>query len=374
MSRSVRLKFGLSDFIPRSPAAFLFLFALPHIPFATPHRFLAYNGAMFIDRVQLRCKAGDGGNGCLSFRREARVPRGGPDGGDGGKGGDVIVRCDSNLSNLAHLVGHVHWNAERGQHGMGSLMTGRNGKDAVIAVPPGTLVKDAERGHVLKDLNEPGMEVIVARGGRGGRGNKHFATSTNQAPREHEPGGEGEYREIVLELKLIADVGLLGKPNAGKSTLLSRLSAARPEIADYPFTTKYPNLGVVRVGYDQQFVLADIPGLIEGAHAGVGLGHEFLRHVERTRLLVHLVEPSPLDGTDPIENYRAIRNELRLYDPRLAERPEIICVSKAELPDADAAAALLEEHLGRPVLKISAVTGQGLNVLIGRIFEELARL
>lgn len=329
---------------------------------------------MFIDRVSLRCRAGDGGSGCVSFRREARIPRGGPDGGDGGRGGDVIVRCEENLSNLAHLVGHVHWNGERGQHGMGSLCAGKNGKDALIVVPPGTLVRDAERGHVLKDLREPGTEVIVARGGRGGRGNKHFATSTNQAPREHEPGGEGESREIVLELKLIADVGLLGKPNAGKSTLLSRLSAARPEIADYPFTTKYPNLGVVRVGYEHQFVLADIPGLIEGAHAGVGLGHEFLRHVERTRVLVHLVEPSPMDGSDPVENYRAIRNELKLYDPTLADRPEILCVSKAELTDAEAAVELLEEELGRPVMKISAVTGEGLKTLVGAVLKELERL
>lgn len=329
---------------------------------------------MFVDRVSLRCRAGDGGDGCMSFRREARVPRGGPDGGDGGRGGDVIVRCEANLSNLAHLVGHAHWNAERGQHGMGSLMYGKNGKSIIIAVPPGTLVKDATRGHVLKDMDEAGLEVVVARGGRGGRGNKHFATSTNQAPREHEPGGEGEYREITLELKLIADVGLLGKPNAGKSTLLSRLSAARPEIADYPFTTKYPNLGVVRVGFEHQFVLADIPGLIEGAHAGVGLGHEFLRHVERTRLLVHLVEPTPMDGSDPVENYFAIRNELKLYDPKLAERPEIVCITKAELPDADAALELLSEKLGRPVMKISAVTGYGLKELSGKIIDALSKI
>jgi len=329
---------------------------------------------MFIDRISLRCKAGDGGDGCMSFRREAKVPRGGPDGGDGGKGGDVIVRCVPNLSNLAHLVGHVHWNAERGQHGMGSLCYGKYGKDMVITVPPGTLVKDAARGHTLKDLKEPGMEVIVAKGGRGGRGNKHFATSTNQAPRDHEPGGEGDYREIVLELKLIADVGLLGKPNAGKSTLLSRLSAAKPEIADYPFTTKYPNLGMVRVGYDRQFVLADIPGLIEGAHAGVGLGHEFLRHVERTRVLVHLVEPTPMDGSDPVDNYRTIRNELRLYDPQLADRPEIVCISKAELTDAETAAEFLSEELGRPVMLISAATGQGLKDLVEKIFEELAKI
>lgn len=329
---------------------------------------------MFVDRVALRCQAGDGGDGCVSFRREARIPRGGPNGGDGGQGGDVIIRCDANLSNLAHIVGHIHWNAERGQHGMGKLMAGRGGQDVIVLVPPGTLVIDAARGHVLKDLRAVGMEAIVARGGRGGRGNKHFATSTNQAPREHEPGAPGEYREVILELKLIADVGLLGKPNAGKSTLLSRLSAARPEIANYPFTTKYPNLGVVRVGYEHQFVLADIPGLIEGAHEGVGLGHEFLRHVERTRVLVHLVEPAPMDGSDPIENYHAIRKELALYDPALAERPEILCVSKAELPDAEAAAELLIETLDRPVMRISGVTGQGLEELVGRILEELNRL
>ena len=329
---------------------------------------------MFVDRVFLRCRAGDGGNGCVSFRREARIPHGGPDGGDGGKGGDVLIRCDGNISNLAHIVGHTHWNAERGQHGMGKLMYGRGGQDATLLVPPGTLVIDANRGHVLKDLHTPGMEAIVARGGRGGRGNKHFATSTNQAPREHEPGDPGEYREIVLELKLIADVGLIGKPNAGKSTLLARMSAARPEIANYPFTTKYPNLGVVRVGYTHQFVLADIPGLIEGAHQGVGLGHEFLRHVERTRVFVHMVEPSPMDETDPVENYHAIRKELELYDPALAQRPEIICISKSELPDAEAAAELLSESIGRPVLQISGATSAGIEELTQRIVAELTRL
>ena len=329
---------------------------------------------MFVDRVSIRCRAGDGGDGCVSFRREARIPRGGPNGGDGGKGGDVIVRCEENLSNLAHIVGHAHWNGERGAHGMGSLMSGRGGADAVIAVPPGTLVIDAARGHVLKDLHSVGMEAIVARGGRGGRGNKHFATSTNQAPREHEPGEAGQYREVILELKLIADVGLIGKPNAGKSTLLARLSAARPEIANYPFTTKYPNLGVVRVGYEHQFVLADIPGLIEGAHEGVGLGHEFLRHVQRTRVFVHLIEPAPMDGSDPVENYHAIREELKLYDPALLERPQIICISKSELPDAPAAAELLAESLGQPVMQISGVTGAGLDELITRILEEMNRL
>ena len=327
---------------------------------------------MFADRVSLYCKAGDGGNGCLSFRREAHVPRGGPDGGDGGRGGNVVVLATDNVGSLAHIVGHKHWRAERGRHGEGSLRTGKSGEDVIIEVPPGTIVRDTDRGHVLRDLTEPGEQVVVARGGIGGKGNKRFATATNQTPREYEDGTPGEERNITLELKLIADVGLIGKPNAGKSTLLSRLSRAHPEIADYPFTTKYPNLGLVRVGYDHQFVVADIPGLIEGAHAGVGLGHEFLKHVERTRVLVHLIEPAPMDGTDPTENYRAIHEELALYDDTLIERPEIICITKCELPDAAAAAELFREEVGKPVLLISAVTGKGLPDLIAAVLEELA--
>lgn len=329
---------------------------------------------MFVDRVTIYCKAGDGGSGCMSFRREAYIPRGGPDGGNGGDGGHVIIRADSNLGSLANIVGHKHWNAERGGHGQGKLKTGKCGEDAVAFVPPGTIVRDADRGHVLRDLAAHGDSVIVAKGGKGGFGNKHFATSTNRAPREHELGSPGEERNVTLELKLIADVGLVGKPNAGKSTLLSRLSRAHPEIADYPFTTKYPNLGLVRVGYDRQFVMADIPGLIEGAHAGVGLGHEFLRHVERTRVLVHLVEPSPMDGTDPVENYRQIREELRLYDETLLDRPEIVVVTKSELPDAAPAAELLEEDLDRPVMQISAVTGAGLPELTRNILNRLDAL
>ncbi|MCB1319181.1 MAG: GTPase ObgE, partial [Leptospiraceae bacterium] len=265
---------------------------------------------MFVDRVDIYCKAGDGGDGCASFRREAHVPRGGPNGGDGGKGGDVVILADENVSSLANIIGHKHWNAERGGHGSSSLKTGKCGQDAIIMVPPGTLVLDSKRGHLLRDMKQSGDRVVVAKGGKGGRGNRHFATATHQTPREFEKGAPGEQRDISLELKLIADVGLVGKPNAGKSTLLSRLSKAHPEIADYPFTTKYPHLGLVRVGFDLQFVMADIPGLIEGAHAGVGLGHEFLRHVERTRVLVHLVEPSPMDQTDPIQNYRQIREEM----------------------------------------------------------------
>ncbi|MBX3440332.1 MAG: Obg family GTPase CgtA, partial [Planctomycetaceae bacterium] len=290
---------------------------------------------------------------------------------DGGHGGDVVIQAERNLGSLANIAGHRHWRGGRGGHGLGSLRSGKRGEPAVILVPPGTLVRDADRGHLLRDLAADGDSVVVARGGKGGRGNKHFATATHRAPREFELGEEGEKRNVVLELKLIADVGVIGKPNAGKSTLLSRMSNATPEIADYPFTTKYPNLGLVRVGYDQ-FVMADIPGLIEGAHAGIGLGHEFLKHVQRTRVLVHLIEPSPMDLSDPIENYRQIREEMRLYDPTLIERPEILCVSKAELTDATAAADLLEEELGRPVMMISSATGQGLPELKYRILQVLS--
>jgi GTP-binding protein len=330
---------------------------------------------MFADHVLLHCKAGDGGDGCMSFRREKFVPRGGPDGGDGGGGGSVVVRANENVGSLIHLVGHKFWNAGRGEHGRGKLQTGATADDILIEVPPGTLVKDAERGHTLRDLGSHGDEVVVARGGAGGKGNKKFATATHRAPRETEPGGEGEQRDVVLELKLIADVGLLGKPNAGKSTLLARLSAATPEIASYPFTTKYPNLGVVRdgAGWDakRQFVLADIPGLIEGAADGVGLGHEFLKHVERTRVLVHLVEPDPTDGTDPVHNYRTIREEVERYNPDLADRPEVLCVSKGELPDAAPAAELLREELGVDPLIISAATGLNLDELNRRVWAAL---
>ena len=329
---------------------------------------------MFVDRVDIYCKAGDGGDGCASFRREAHVPRGGPNGGDGGKGGDVIVLADENVSSLGNIIGNKHWNAERGGHGSSSLKTGKCGEDAIIMVPPGTLVIDSKRGNLLRDMKQSGDRVVVAKGGKGGRGNRHFATATHQTPREFEKGGVGELRDISLELKLIADVGLVGKPNAGKSTFLSRLSKAHPEIAAYPFTTKYPNLGLVRVGFDHQFVMADIPGLIEGAHAGVGLGHEFLRHVERTRVLVHLVEPSPMDQTDPIQNYRQIREEMRLYDASLMDRPEIIVVTKSELPDAEPVAELLGEELGRPVMQISSATGSNLDKLVRMIIDELEEL
>ena len=329
---------------------------------------------MFVDRYSIDCKAGDGGNGCVSFRREAHVAYGGPNGGDGGNGGDVIVIADENVNSLTHLVGHKHMHADRGMNGQGTLKTGKSGDNLEMRVPPGTLVRDAETQEILADLDQHDARYLVAKGGHGGRGNKRFATATNRAPREFERGELGESRRIMLDLKLIADVGLIGKPNAGKSTLLSRLTRATPEIADYPFTTKYPNLGVVRVGYDRQFVLADIPGLIEGAHAGIGLGHEFLRHVERTKILVHLVEPVPSDQTDPLTNYLSIREELRLYDESLAERPELVVVTKCELSEAGPIAEQLEAEVGHRVLRLSAVTGKGLPDLINQVFDLLKEI
>jgi GTPase len=328
---------------------------------------------MFVDRVVLYVKGGDGGNGACSFRREKYVPKGGPDGGDGGDGGDVIVRTLANADSLAGIVHRKHWRAPNGGPGGSDKCHGKMGRELVIEVPPGTLVYDRDRGNVLRDLTEPGQDVVVAKGGRGGRGNKAFATSTNRAPRQTQPGTPGEERWIILELKMIAEAGLIGLPNAGKSTLLSRVSRAQPEIADYPFTTKYPNMGLVTTGSDRAFVIADLPGLIEGAHAGVGLGHEFLRHVERTRVLVHLVEPLATVG-DPLENYRLIRRELKLYGHDLDRKPEVIVVSKCELTGSALVRAELEQALGREVLAISAVTGQGLAELMQRVVECLDAL
>jgi GTP-binding protein len=327
---------------------------------------------MFVDRVTIQVEAGRGGDGCRSFRREKYVPRGGPDGGDGGGGGSVIIVAAAGVDSLAALSQKKHWKAESGQNGGSSNCHGRNGADLVIDVPPGTLVMDPRAGHVLRDLARGGDRVVAARGGKGGKGNLRFKRPTNRAPRQTTPGGEGESRLIILELKVIADVGLLGKPNAGKSTLLSRLSRARPEIADYPFTTKHPNLGIVQVGFDRSFVMADIPGLIEGAHLGAGLGHEFLRHIERAGILVHLVEPLPSDGSDPLANYRVVRGELEQYDVQLGRRPEIVAVTKCELPVAAEVRDRLARDLGREVLAISAVTGQGLDQLLHRVNRALA--
>ena len=328
---------------------------------------------MFVDRVQIEVAAGDGGPGIRSFRREKYVPRGGPDGGDGGAGGSVIIRAEPGVDSLAALAHRKQWRAGRGGSGGPANRHGANGDDVTLLVPPGTLVIDEATGLTIKDLATPFVEIVAARGGAGGRGNAHFKSSINRAPRESTPGEKGESRRLLLELKVIADVGLVGRPNAGKSTLLSRLSRARPEIADYAFTTKTPILGIVAVSPDRSFVLADLPGLIEGAHAGVGLGHEFLRHVERAGILVHVVEPLPADGTDPVANYRAIREELVRYDATLGERPEIVVMSKCELPGAAAARAQLEAALGRGVLAISAVTGEGLDGLLRAIVGALDR-
>jgi len=326
---------------------------------------------MFVDRVEIEVEAGRGGDGCLSFRREKYVPRGGPDGGDGGRGGSIILRAEEGVDSLAALTMKRRWTAENGQPGQGSNKHGRDAKDVVLLVSPGTVVRDAEGGFVIKDLAKPGDEVVVARGGKGGKGNARFKSATNRAPRQTTPGEAGERRTLILELKVIADVGLIGKPNAGKSTLLSRLSRAKPEIADYPFTTKYPNLGRVHIDIHRSFILADIPGLVEGAHAGVGLGHEFLRHVQRAGILIHLVEPMPMDGTEPLENYRAIRDELRQYDASLVERPEVVVVTKADLPEAETVRQQLQDTLQKEVLLISAVTGQGLDRLLQRVAQLL---
>ena len=303
----------------------------------------------------------------MSFRREKYIPRGGPDGGDGGDGGSVILVAEEGVDSLAPLTHRTQWKAQNGQPGGSAGCHGRSSEDLLISVPPGTMIFDAKHGHLLKDLSAAGQQVVVAKGGKGGKGNIRFKSATNRAPREFTPGEPGEARTLRLELKVIADVGLVGKPNAGKSTLLSRLSRARPEIAPYPFTTKHPNLGRVQIDFDRSFIMADIPGLIEGAHEGVGLGHEFLRHIERAGIFVHLVEPEPTDGTEPLANYHAIRSELEMYNAELSRRPEIVVVTKADLPAGRDVQQRLAEAIGGDVLLISAVTGQGLNDLVGRI-------
>lgn len=328
---------------------------------------------MFVDRAVIEIEGGKGGNGCIAFRREKHVPFGGPSGGDGGDGGDVIFNAREGVNSLTAFAHRKHWRAEPGRMGGGSNRHGRSGEDLIVEVPPGTVIIDAASGLILKDLVADGDTAIIARGGRGGKGNPHFKSSTNQAPREATPGSPGEMRRIILELKVIADVGLVGKPNAGKSTLLSRLSRARPEIADYPFTTKFPNLGQVVVDIDNSFVMADIPGLIEGAADGVGLGHDFLRHIMRAGILIHLVEPLPSDGSDPIDNFRVIRKELEQYNSELAARPEIVVVSKSEIPESQEVFEQLAKEVDSEVMCISAVTGDGLNRLIRRVSNELSQ-
>jgi GTP-binding protein len=326
---------------------------------------------MFVDRVQIELHAGKGGDGCSSLRREKYVPRGGPDGGDGGDGASIILEARLGVNSLAAYANQRMYRAPKGQPGQGSLRHGRNGRDQRLYVPPGTTVMDAEHGFVIKDLKHHGDQFVVARGGKGGRGNAHFKSSTNRTPRERTSGQQGEIRDVILELKSIADVGLVGKPNAGKSTLLGRLSSARPEIADYPFTTKHPNLGIVDVGPERSFVMADIPGLIAGASDGVGLGHEFLRHIERAGLLVHLVEPAPIDETDAVANYRSIRAELCEYDESLGNRDEIIVVTKCELEGAEEVRRALQEVSQSDVFLVSSVTGLGLQELTKAIMDRV---
>jgi len=327
---------------------------------------------MFLDEIEIEVEGGKGGNGCVSFRREKYVPRGGPDGGDGGQGGSVIFRVDASYTSLIHLTQRKLWKADNGRPGSGSQRHGAGADDFVVPVPPGTVVYDCNHNFVLKDLAAKNDEIIVAKGGAGGKGNMRFKTTTDRAPRMATPGKEGERRLLRLELKVIADVGLIGKPNAGKSTLLSCVSRARPEIASYPFTTKYPNLGLVQGYSDRTFVMADIPGLIEGAHSGVGLGHDFLKHVQRAGILVHLIEPCPEDGTDPLENYATIRQELELFDPLLGKRPEIVVVTKSDLPAASDVRDLLAAKLQREVFLICAVSGEGVPGLIRTILSHLA--
>ena len=327
---------------------------------------------MFIDEAEIYVRAGKGGQGCVSFRREKFVPRGGPDGGDGGDGGSVYFVTDRGRNTLLDFARRRDWIAGNGRPGEGSNRHGRNGTSLHVRVPVGTLIIDRDNGALLKDLCEDPQKVCIVRGGAGGRGNKSFASPTNQAPRESQPGVPGEERRLKLQLKLIADVGLAGLPNAGKSTLLSRLSRARPKIAAYPFTTLEPHLGIVELSGYRRFVMADIPGLIEGAHRGVGLGDEFLKHIERTRILVHLVDVCPLDGSpSPAEAYRVIREELAGYSQTLLGKREVIVANKTDLIDSDQPVQALGRQLGREVLGISGVTGAGLEVLTNRLWQVL---
>lgn len=331
---------------------------------------------IFFDKAEILVKGGDGGNGCIAMRREKYVPEGGPWGGDGGRGGNVILRADEGLRTLVDFRYKRHYKAGRGWHGEGKNRHGASGEDLVVRLPVGTLVKDADTGELLADLVEHDQEAVVAQGGRGGKGNAHFAAPNRKAPRLAEKGEPGVERRLALELKLLADVGLIGFPNAGKSTLISKVSAARPKIANYHFTTITPNLGVVKVDEGQSFVMADIPGLIEGAHTGAGLGHEFLRHVERTRLLVHVLDISGSEGRDPVQDFLATNRELVLYNPVIGAKPQVIAANKMDLPGAAENLQRVREAYGEKyeVFPVSAVAGSGLNPLIFRVAALLAEL
>lgn len=330
----------------------------------------------FVDYVKIYIKAGDGGRGCVSFRREKYVPKGGPDGGDGGKGGDIIIKASSELHTLLDHKYQKNYKAERGQHGKGSNMKGKDGEDLIIKVPVGTVIKDGETEEILADLDEEGKEFIAAKGGKGGLGNAHFATPTHQTPRFAQPGEPGEEKSIILELKLLADVGLIGLPNAGKSTLISVVSSAKPKIADYPFTTLTPVLGVVKYGEYNSFVIADIPGLIEGAHEGAGLGHQFLRHVERTSLLLHLVDISDHLTTDPVQDFEKIQKELVLYNPELIKKPLAVAGTKTDLAYEGKRLKKLKKYCekkGIDFFPISAVKKEGINKLIEYLAERVGK-
>ncbi|MHC4124421.1 MAG: GTPase ObgE [Planctomycetota bacterium] len=328
---------------------------------------------MFIDEAKIWVKAGNGGNGCLSFRREKFIPKGGPDGGNGGHGGNVYFETDGNLDTLMDFVGKHHWTTENGKDGEGGNRHGADGRDLIIKVPPGTLIYDIDLDIMLKDMDRVGMKICICKGGKGGKGNKTFATSTNQAPRKTTSGQAGQERNIRFELKLIADAGLVGKPNAGKSTLISRCSAAKPKIADYPFTTLEPVLGIVGLSDFRRFVMADIPGLIEGAHSGAGLGFEFLKHIERTRIIVHLLDIMPSDGSDPVENYYAIRDELEKYSKVLAEKSEIIAANKIDLDPDSKLLSELKKKLNKTIYPISAVTSAGIKELNELLWQEIQK-
>jgi GTP-binding protein len=332
---------------------------------------------MFIDRVKIRVQGGHGGNGVTAFRREKFVPRGGPSGGDGGRGGDVWILADSSLNTLLHLRYNPEHTAERGRHGEGSNCSGREGEDRIVRVPVGTQIFDSTSGELLQDLAADGARWLAAKGGRGGFGNSHFATSTNRAPRYHQSGGEGDELELQLELKLLADVGLVGFPNAGKSTLISTISAAKPKIADYPFTTLEPHLGVVDLGDFRTFVVADVPGLIKRAHEGAGLGDRFLRHIERTKLLLHLVDVSSVSGREPVSDYLTVNRELRAYNPELANRPQIVVATKIDALDEPARLESLRSQAvseGLPFYEISSVTNKGTKELVAAIAAKLDEL
>ena len=329
----------------------------------------------FIDEAIITVQSGDGGKGCVSFRREKFIPRGGPDGGDGGKGGDIVLKTSPRKRTLYQFRFKRHFKAENGAHGQGKQKTGKNGQDLTIELPPGTLITDADTGQVITDLIKFDETVVLARGGRGGRGNARFKTSTHRTPRFAQPGEPGETKTLRLELKLLADVGIIGLPNAGKSTLITAVSSARPKIGNYPFTTLFPSLGVVQTAWAEPFVVADIPGLIEGAHKGTGLGIRFLRHIERTRILVHLIDVSAMDTDNPLNAYTTVNKELAMYNQKLTEKPQIVVLNKMDLPDVREAAKKFQSTIKeKQVILISALTGQGVENSKSKIIQLLDSL